>query len=513
MKIKRVATMVAGILLVMMMFPTTATAMMDLNADPTPVVSSGSFICKTWGGTTMDSFNVGGGSFTAASFSRTQGEVIYNLSGYCDEGEELSLDITGSQFDMTGYSVGLDDNRILMSIKYLNASGDDVSEAGAYDSGPSKSASLSGSIAGAVPAGAVQVVIKGTFTCTWSSAYAKSAETVGVYATFAVGEASVPVPTTSATTEPIVSTTAAPVTTTALSSTSGWWPFTNSKSPPKPVTQDKDPYHFNPVVRFGDLHGEVNVKPAGADDDEYIFVELDTPLKHGDTIRTLPGSGAILSWSDMSTTVIGPDTVVVLDIANERDSKIGIVAGRIWVNLKKMVEDGSMEVEMAQGVCGIKGTILAASVTPSGDEYYLFTSSAEITSKTSGEKVMLRPGQKALVNQNGDIQVGKFDVEKKAKEFGIELSVLKDDGYEVKNIGWILGSLLALFLIFVFIFLLILKKKRTNAVSEPVSLPSSDSSNQIQQQTLQATASYCPDCGQPAHGDRQFCEHCGKSLK
>ena len=114
----------------------------------------------------------------------------------------------------------------------------------------------------------------------------------------------------------------------------------------------------NRIVRFGDLYGEVNVRPNSEDDDAYIFAELRTPLCHDDRIRTLPRSGAILSFSDMSTFVMKEDSIIVLDIANPRESKLGLIAGNVWVNLKRMVKDGSMEVEMSQAVAGIKGTIV-----------------------------------------------------------------------------------------------------------------------------------------------------------
>jgi hypothetical protein len=44
-------------------------AVLDKDADPVPVVSSGSFICETWIGTSMDSFSAGGGELTGAEWS------------------------------------------------------------------------------------------------------------------------------------------------------------------------------------------------------------------------------------------------------------------------------------------------------------------------------------------------------------------------------------------------------------------------------------------------------------
>lgn len=87
-----------------------------------------------------------------------------------------------------------------------------------------------------------------------------------------------------------------------------------------------------------------------------------------------------------------------------------------------------MEVEMPQAVERIKVTILAASVTEVGDKVYLFTSSAEVTSKINGQTVYLKPGEKALIDANGEIQVSDFDIKSKSKEYRISVANLKSDG-------------------------------------------------------------------------------------
>lgn len=507
--IKKTAVFVMITIFLIACSPAISMALMDLDADPTPVVSSGSFICKTWGGTTMDSFKVGGGSLAAASFSRSRGLVVYNLSGSCNKGDTVSLDISGSQWDMSKSMVGLKHNQIIMSIQYLNASGKDISEAQKHDSAPSKSPSLSGSLSGSVPAGTIQVVIRGTFTCTWSSASATASETVGVYVTLAVGEASIPVPTTSETTKPAVTPRPTASPTPSTTPATGWWPWQNNKPTPIP-NQDSS------IVRFGDLYGEVNVLRAedwaAGNDDAWVFAELNTPLRHGDRIRTLPRSGAILSFSDMSSFEMKPDSVIVLDIANERESKIGLVAGNVWINLKRMVKDGSMEVEMSQAVAGIKGTILAASVTAAGEEFYLFTSSATVTSKITGKIISLKPGEMALVAKNGEIKVSDFDIEAEAVKLGIPMSDLKADGYG-KNTSWLIWILsIVICLIIVIAITLLLRKNRIRSITSQSKNETNISSFGQVNVTSTLRNAYCPNCGNPISNDQRFCQHCGKQI-
>ncbi|MFN2238525.1 MAG: hypothetical protein ABR524_03980, partial [Thermoanaerobaculia bacterium] len=150
------------------------------------VARAGSFIVKTWGGTTMDSFRIGGGELTSASFSRSQGRIIYNVKGTFKPGQNVSLAVTGSQWDMSKSMVGLKHNRARASIRYLDRSGKPIGETIEHDSGESKSPSLSGSVSGSVPADAATAIMEGQFVCTWASAYTTASETAGVKVTLTV---------------------------------------------------------------------------------------------------------------------------------------------------------------------------------------------------------------------------------------------------------------------------------------------------------------------------------------
>lgn len=159
---------------------------LDLDAEPTQVTRVGSFIVKTWGGTTMDSFRIGGGELTSASFFRTQGMIIYNVKGTFKPGQTVSLAVTGSQWDMSMSMVGLIHNHAMASIRYLDGSGKLIGETIENDTGKSKSPSLSASVSGSVPAGATTAIMEGQFDCTWASAYTTASETAGVKVTLTV---------------------------------------------------------------------------------------------------------------------------------------------------------------------------------------------------------------------------------------------------------------------------------------------------------------------------------------
>jgi len=171
------------------------------------------------------------------------------------------------------------------------------------------------------------------------------------------------------------------------------------------------------IVKFGDLHGEVNVRPNSEDDDAYIFAELSTPLHHDDRIKTLTRSGAILSFSDMSTFVMKEDTTIVLDIANEKKSKIGLIAGNVWVNLKKMATDGSLEIEMSQAVAGLKGTNITCSTSRDEDRIQVLRGIAEVLIRETREKITVAEGEELVVKAGGKTQKVEIDVSAEQKKW------------------------------------------------------------------------------------------------
>jgi hypothetical protein len=186
MKIK-IFTALATILLVLFCLPVAASAeMLDKDADPPVVASSGSF--ESTYRTRME-FGFSGGTLTGARWTRTQGYVIYTLNGTCKEGEAVSLSITGTQSPVpdTNAYANLVFNRMDMKLTFRDANQKVIGEAQKYDSGNVKASPLSHQLGASVPAGTKTVAITGSFKCRWATSVVTE-ETVAVMVELKVAE-------------------------------------------------------------------------------------------------------------------------------------------------------------------------------------------------------------------------------------------------------------------------------------------------------------------------------------
>ena len=95
-------------------------------------------------------------------------------------------------------------------------------------------------------------------------------------------------------------------------------------------------------IRFNDLYGEVSIRPNDEEDDAYEYAELDTIIYENDRIKTEEESGAILGLADMSTFVVKPETTLVIHSPEDKTTKIEMLAGTLWGNIKKMAEDSAL---------------------------------------------------------------------------------------------------------------------------------------------------------------------------
>ncbi len=184
-------------------------------------------------------------------------------------------------------------------------------------------------------------------------------------------------------------------------------------APSKPKQPSK-PKWKNSGVKFSDLSGRVSWAPPW-DPDDWRAAKLDDDLPEDAHIQTGVDSYAVLSFDDMTTFVQQPECEIVLTPPEEKASKLGLVAGRIWVNLKRMLKDGSMKVEMSQAVAGIKGTIFTCEESAAASVVKVLEDGpVEVEIKATGRTVVLRAGDMIRVCADGKVEQTPLDVAKES---------------------------------------------------------------------------------------------------
>jgi len=187
---------------------------------------------------------------------------------------------------------------------------------------------------------------------------------------------------------------------------------------PKPVSgppmPDQNPFKTGPKdgtdtgVRFGSLSGQVEIVPSGKSRSQAGFAKMSTVIREGDRIITGENSSAIVSFPDLSSVYIPPDSEIIVTSTPTINSKLALVAGNIWVNIKQMWRDGSMQIDMSQAVAGIKGTKLIAQNYPEWCSITVIEGLVTVESKNGRGSTQVRAGERVTITRS-EIMKGHFD--------------------------------------------------------------------------------------------------------
>ena len=178
-------------------------------------------------------------------------------------------------------------------------------------------------------------------------------------------------------------------------------------------------------VAFSDLFGQVEVnipnEDGTYDEEKWDFAKLDgKTFPVGTHIKTSENSGGYISFADMTTFTLKPGSEIILSSPAAKDSQIKLLAGNLWINVKKMMKDGSMEIEMSQAVAGIKGTRFILNETGTESTIMVTEGTVNYTSKSTGRSVDVSKGESVTASSKGLSEKTTFDPieeEKKWQEF------------------------------------------------------------------------------------------------
>lgn len=206
------------------------------------------------------------------------------------------------------------------------------------------------------------------------------------------------------------------------------------KKPLPAPEPEKDPKYKDSGIRVSDLYGEVVIR-RGDNEDGWELLELGDVIYEGDHIKTEYESGAILSMPDMTTFHMKGESEIIMTVPSGEDSKLKLVAGNIYANVKKMLTHGIMEIEMSQAVAGIKGTTFVLEETGSQSTLKVLEGTVEFKSRKSGKTLAVAAGNMAVADASGNVRKSALNIATEAGKWDKTIIELQIDNKNMKVNG------------------------------------------------------------------------------
>lgn len=180
------------------------------------------------------------------------------------------------------------------------------------------------------------------------------------------------------------------------------------------VPKSEEGEYIDSGYRISEAMGEVLIR-RGDDRLGWEMAFEGDVLYEGDVIMTKNDSAVIISCPDMTQFNMTSNSSIGVDIT-EKESTLKLLLGKVMTNVKKMIKDGSMNVEMSQCVAGIKGTILICETDETTSSVQVIEGEVEVTD-LKGEKVLLSTGEQ-ITAQDGSIgQVQEFSIDQELQNW------------------------------------------------------------------------------------------------
>jgi len=161
-------------------------------------------------------------------------------------------------------------------------------------------------------------------------------------------------------------------------------------------------------ARVSDLNGQVEIA-CPPDLEAWDVMKMGRVIYVDCHLKTGEDSSAVISFSDMTTFEMKSESEIVIDTPPEKESKLSLIAGNIWVNVKQMVKDGTMKVHMSQAVAGIKGTKFVLTETGSESSIRVIEGVVNFESRATGKVVNIMAGESVKATVAGLSEKTTFD--------------------------------------------------------------------------------------------------------
>ena len=225
---------------------------------------------------------------------------------------------------------------------------------------------------------------------------------------------------------------------------------------------------YDSSLRFSDLYGQVEViipNPDGTydEDADWNLAKIDMELPPGTRIKVSEESGLMLSFPNMTTIIVGPETEIILVSTDPQKSVMQLLYGDLKANVTKMMKDGSMQVEMSQAVAGIKGTRFILNETKTESSIRVTEGTVKFISKSTGVSVDVGKGESVTASSQGLSEKTTFDPakeEEKWQELANGIKKTNPNIFSNKNTIYILGGIIITAIVIGFLLLKFRRHKK-----------------------------------------------------
>ncbi len=161
-------------------------------------------------------------------------------------------------------------------------------------------------------------------------------------------------------------------------------------------------------VRISDIDGQAEIA-CPPDFEAWNVLKKNMVIYNHCHLKTGEDSTIELSFINTGAFKIKSETEIVINESKKEVTKIQLLAGNIWANVKKMVKDGTMEVHGSQAVAGIKGTIFEMTETGETTTLKVIEGEVEFKDKADNKIETVRTGEALSVDLKGFGEKTKFE--------------------------------------------------------------------------------------------------------
>lgn len=210
-------------------------------------------------------------------------------------------------------------------------------------------------------------------------------------------------------------------------------------------------------ARFYSVQGEVQLYPDG-DPDNRSFARTNMVIEPGVHIFTGEESSVVITFADMSTYRIPPNSEIVIRNFDSK-SQVELLTGKIWENIKKIAANETIEVPTSQAVLGIKGTTFSIEERTRETIVKLLEGSILVTAKASGKSELISAGDAMTIDSRGTLSKTRFDIAQE-QAYWDNVGEPSRGSSSMPTLIYVIGAIV-LAIIIVAVIVLVVRKRKT----------------------------------------------------